>query len=70
MAAAVRVRKKDDAAVRGLAWRGSMHARAWLVAVAAGGTIGVGLSAHAAYRAISEHPARARVTSIAASGAA
>ena len=45
-----------------------MHARAWLVAVAAGGTIGVGLSAHAAYRAISEHPARAPVASSAAAG--
>ncbi len=33
-----------------------MHARAWLAAVAAGGAIGIGLSAHAAYRAISEHP--------------
>lgn len=45
-----------------------MHARAWLAAIAAGGTIGIGLSAHAAYRAISEHPARAPVASSAAAG--
>jgi spore germination cell wall hydrolase CwlJ-like protein len=45
-----------------------MHARAWLAAVAAGGAIGIGLSAHAAYRAISEHPVGSTVTSIAAAG--